>query len=40
MRIAEYRELPVGERALYNQYALFKLETESKTPACPLFKKA
>ena len=37
--IENYQALPPGERALYNQYVLLKLEEAAKTPACPLFKK-
>ena len=33
MRIGEYLALPLGERTLYDQYTLFKLEAEAKTPA-------
>lgn len=36
MRISEYQALPLGEKALYNQYALIKLEFEAKAPACPI----
>ena len=39
MTISEYQALPTGERALYNQYILIKLEENAKAPACPLFKK-
>ena len=37
--IQTYQALPPGERALYDQYVLLKLEAEAKTPACPLFGK-
>lgn len=30
MRIEEYQRLSPGERALYNQYTLIKIEAESK----------
>ena len=30
MRIEEYQRLSPGERALYNQYTLVKLDDESK----------
>jgi len=33
MRMDEYLLLSPGERALYNQYTLKKLEKEAKTPA-------
>jgi len=33
MRISEYQALPAGERLLYDQYALLKLEIEKNTPA-------
>jgi len=33
MRIGEYQALPHGERVLYDQYTLIKLEKEAKTPA-------
>jgi hypothetical protein len=36
MRISEYQALPPGDRVLYNQYTLFKLEAEAKTPALKL----
>ena len=39
MRIDEYQELPAGEKALYNQYALLKLEEAARTPAINLFGK-
>ncbi len=46
MRIAEYRALPIGEKALYNQYALLKLREEVKASSlifrqtvCPLLRK-
>ena len=32
MLIGEYQALPSGERALYNQYVIMKLEAEAKTP--------
>jgi hypothetical protein len=37
--IANYQALPPGEKAIYNQYTLLKLEEESKRPACALFGK-
>jgi hypothetical protein len=33
MRIADYQVLPPGERALYNQFAILKLEEGIKTGA-------
>lgn len=30
MRIDEYLSLPIGDRALYNQYTIIKIEAESK----------
>lgn len=38
--IHDYQALPIGERALYNQYVLLKLEEAAGTPACPLVKKS
>jgi hypothetical protein len=35
MTIADYQALPPGERALYNQHTLIKLEAEAKRP--PVF---
>ena len=35
--IQNYQALPPGERALYNQYVLFKIEEAAKTPAINLF---
>ncbi len=32
MRIDEYRNLAPGERILYDQYTLVKLEDEARTP--------
>lgn len=32
MRIDEYMSLPEGERVLYDQYTLVKLDIEAKTP--------
>jgi hypothetical protein len=31
--IADYQALPPGERALYNQYTLLKIEIETKSTA-------
>lgn len=31
MRIDEYKTLPPGDKALYNQFSLLKLENENKT---------
>jgi len=39
MRIEEYRQLQPGERALYNQYVLLKIEEAAKTPQISLFGK-
>ena len=36
--IENYQALPLGERILYEQYALIKLEDEAKTPALKLSK--
>jgi hypothetical protein len=38
MRVSEYRALPPGERALYNQFTLLKLEEEAKKPYIKLGK--
>jgi len=35
--IQNYQALPPGERALYNQYALLKLEEVVKNPKIRLF---
>jgi hypothetical protein len=40
MTISEYQTLPVGERALYNQYVVLKHEEAMKAPVCPFLKKA
>lgn len=32
MTIPDYQSLPTGERILYDQYALFKLQEAAKTP--------
>jgi hypothetical protein len=32
MRISEYQALPPGERVLYDQYTLIKIEAEAKAP--------
>ena len=37
--IEQYRTLPPGEKILYDQYVLIKLEEEAKRPACALFGK-
>jgi hypothetical protein len=37
--IQDYQALTPGEKILYNQYVLVKLEEKAKTPACPLFKR-
>ena len=34
--IANFRALPPGEKALYCQYALLKLEEAARRPGCPL----
>ena len=43
MNIDEYQALPAGQRALYDQFTLIKLEEEAKATAragvCPLFKR-
>jgi hypothetical protein len=31
--IGDYMALSAGERAIYNQYTLLKIETEARTPA-------
>jgi len=38
MTIADYRALPKGERLLYEQYTLLKLEQEAKTPVLKIGK--
>ncbi|MCL2215392.1 MAG: hypothetical protein FWB91_00095 [Defluviitaleaceae bacterium] len=37
--IEQYRKLPPGERILYDQYVLVKMEEEAKRFGCPLFSK-
>ena len=37
--IQDYQALPPGEKALYNQYALLKLEEAARSPAISLFGK-
>jgi len=37
--IQSYQALSAGERVLYDQYILLKLEEERKIPTCPLFSK-
>jgi hypothetical protein len=36
IRISDYRALPAGERTLYDQYTLLKLEAETRTPVVKL----
>jgi len=37
--IRDYQALPAGERMLYDQYTLMKLEEEAQKLSCPLFGK-
>ncbi|MFP3153137.1 hypothetical protein LQZ18_01640 [Lachnospiraceae bacterium ZAX-1] len=34
--IPTYQALPIGERILYDRYALMKIEAETRTPAIKL----
>jgi len=37
--IENFQALPPGQKAIYSQYVLLKLEEERRIPACPLFGK-